>query len=357
VVHLTNYIKSYFDLNKMEISQEIRHILLFCFKKGQKCAKTLKKVCAVYGEMALSISTVKRWFSRFRSGNFDIKDESRSGRPITKEIDEILKLIHEDRHISTRHIAKELNIGNATVWRYLRRAGYTKKLDVWVPHQLSIKNMADRLSVCEMLSKRNKDDPFLKRIITGDEKWVRYENIVRKKSWKKKDEPSGTQPKAGLTESKVMLCIWWDWKGVVHYEVLPPGLTMNSVLYCKQLDRLEERIQKTRPELANRKGVVFHHDNARPHTSKMTRQKLLELGYEVLPHPPYSPDLAPSDYYLFLALQNFLNDKKFVSKRGCENALRQFFDQKSRKFYTDGIMQLPTRWQKVAEQNGTYLVQ
>ena len=72
---------------------------------------------------------------------------------------------------------------------------------------------------------------------------------------------------------------------VVHHEVLPHGLTINSELYCSQLDRLQEAIKEKRPELINRKGVVFHHD-ARPHTSLMTRQKLRELGWEVLMHPP-----------------------------------------------------------------------
>ncbi|GFT29525.1 histone-lysine N-methyltransferase SETMAR [Trichonephila clavipes] len=61
------------------------------------------------------------------------------------------------------------------------------------------------------------------------------------------------------------------------------------------------------PELANRRGIVFHQDNARPHTSVVIHQNLWELVWEVLMHPPYSPDLAPSDYRLFLALQNFLS--------------------------------------------------
>ena len=71
---------------------------------------------------------------------------------------------------------------------------------------------------------------------------------------------------------------------VVHHEVLSHGLTINSELYCSQLDRLQEAIKEKRPELINRKGIVFHHNNARPHTSLMTRQKLRELGWEVLMH-------------------------------------------------------------------------
>ncbi|GFV53546.1 histone-lysine N-methyltransferase SETMAR [Trichonephila clavipes] len=73
--------------------------------------------------------------------------------------------------------------------------------------------------------------------------------------------------------------------------------------------------------MANRRCVVFHQDNARPHTSVVTRQKPWELGWEVLMHPPYSPDLAPSDYHLFHALKNFLSDKKLESREDSANRL------------------------------------
>ncbi|XP_025163373.1 histone-lysine N-methyltransferase SETMAR-like [Harpegnathos saltator] len=126
--------------------------------------------------------------------------------------------------------------------------------------------------------------------------------------------------------------------------------------YCRQLARLYLAIQKKRPELVNRKGVVYHADNARPHTSLTIRQKLRELGWEVLMHPPYSPDLVPSDCHLFRSVQNSLNGVKLVSKEACENHVSQFFDQKPQKFYSDGIMVLLEKWQKVIEQNGAYVV-
>ena len=55
-------------------------------------------------------------------------------------------------------------------------------------------------------------------------------------------------------------------------------------------------------------------------------------------HPPYTPDLAPSDYYLFWSLKNSLNGVNLASKEACENHLAQFFPQKSQKFYSDGII-------------------
>ena len=82
-------------------------------------------------------------------------------------------------------------------------------------------------------------------------------------------------------------------------------------------------IEQKRPEIANRKGIVFHQDNARPHVSLITRQKLLELGWDVLPHP-YSPDLASSDFHLFRSLQNSFNGKSFNSLVEVKNHLESF---------------------------------
>ncbi|CAH2244527.1 jg7678 [Pararge aegeria aegeria] len=105
---------------------------------------------------------------------------------------------------------------------------------------------------------------------------------------------------------KVMLCVWWDWKGIIHDELLPPGSTIDSELYYEQLMRLKQVVEGKRPELIYKRGVVFHHDNARPYTSLATQQKLREFCWEVLMYPPYSPDLTPSDFHLFRSLQNSL---------------------------------------------------
>ena len=109
--------------------------------------------------------------------------------------------------------------------------------------------------------------------------------------------------------------------------------------------------------MTNRKDVVFHHDNTRPHTSLVTRQKLLELGWDVLPQPLYSPDLAPSDYFLLRSLQNSLNDKNFNNDDDIKSYLIQFFANKNRKFYERGIMMLPERWQKVIDQNRQHVTE
>ena len=106
----------------------------------------------------------------------------------------------------------------------------------------------------------------------------------------------------------------------------------------RQSTEIEQRNQGKRPELATRTGVIFHQDNARPHTSLVTRKKLLELGWEVMSHPPYRADLAPSDYHLFRSFKNHLNGKRFDSNEAVKNELIQFFAFKIQTFYKSGIM-------------------
>ncbi|GFX99641.1 histone-lysine N-methyltransferase SETMAR [Trichonephila clavipes] len=265
----------------------------------------------VNGDDTVTANYVQFWFLRYCSGIFDVKFAPRTGRPVVKNVDKIPKIIEVNRHVSSHSITQELNIDNKTVFGYLSKVGFKMKLDVWVQHQLTPKNNMDRISICEALDKVNEIGPFLKWIVTEDEKWVTYDNIVRKRSWSKRGEAAQMVARPGLTSKKVLLCIWWNWKGIIHYEFL----------YCQQLDLSKLAIDQKRPEFANRRGVMFHQDNATPHTSVVTRQKLWELGCEVLMHPPYRTNLEPNDYYVFLALQNFLSDKKLGSRGDCENLL------------------------------------
>jgi len=93
-----------------------------------------------------------------------------------------------------------------------------------------------------------------------------------------------------------MLCVWWDQEGVIYYELLKPGEIINAYRY--QLIKLHRAMREKRPHY--RKGhdkLIFLH--APSHTSTMVQNYLETLNWEVLPHPAYSPDLAPSDYHPF----------------------------------------------------------
>ena len=145
----------------MEINKEkIRYILQYHYDKGKNAAQACEKICAIYGEDTLSKSAARKWFARFRAGNFDVKDEPHSGRPITEKSNEIMVKVERDKHVSTVEIARELGIDHKTVLNHLHKAGYKKKLDVCVLHELSVRNMMDRINICDTLLKRMKLSHF-----------------------------------------------------------------------------------------------------------------------------------------------------------------------------------------------------
>ena len=94
-------------------------------------------------------------------------------------------------------------------------------------------HLTKRINDCDLDLKCNKFDPFLKRIITGDEEWTVYNNVVRIRSWSKRDEPLQTTSKAELHQKKIMLSVRWDWKVVVFFELLLRNQTINSGVYCR----------------------------------------------------------------------------------------------------------------------------
>jgi len=119
-----------------------------------------------------------------------------------------------------------------------------------------------------------------------------------------------------------------------------------------------------RPILVSRSNVIFHHDNARfqllfqhdkPHVARNVQNKLREFGWKLLLHPPYSPNIALSDFYLFRSLQHFLAGKKFNNMNKIKSALKKYFDNKPKKFYTNGIMSLPKKWEEIVEKEGDYI--
>jgi histone-lysine N-methyltransferase SETMAR len=99
------------------------------------------------------------------------------------------------------------------------------------------------------------------------------------------------------------------------------------------------------------------HDDARPHIGKSTREKLIKLGWDTIPHSPYSPNLASTDYHLFRSLSNHLREKKIDDENDLKMDLVNFFGQKFQDFYERGILSLPERWRQVIDNNGAYIVE
>jgi len=159
----------------------MRHCMLYEFHKGSNPTTAVKNITAVYPE-GVSVRNCRRWFLKFKEGNFDLTDEPRSGRPSLLD-DELLKAaVEEDPRQTIRTLSQRLDAPWSTVQEHLKKIGKVYREGRWVPHELSPANKAMRATICNSLLLRNEKTPFLDRIVTGDEKWIVFNTNKRKKT-------------------------------------------------------------------------------------------------------------------------------------------------------------------------------
>ncbi|GFV63693.1 histone-lysine N-methyltransferase SETMAR [Trichonephila clavipes] len=124
--------------------------------------------------------------------------------------------------------------------------------------------------------------------------------------WRKIGSPVRTKSKQMLLVRKMMRTVLWDRKRILLKDFLLRGETVNADRYCETQRKLRRSIQnKKSGKLSAR--VVLLHDNARPHSTRRTEDVLTEFGWELFYHLPYSLDLAPSSFHVFLHLKKFLS--------------------------------------------------
>jgi len=159
----------------------MREALLFCFNLKKSVAESHRMLVEAYGDNALSETTCRNWFRQFNDDNFDL-----SNKKVTKEwksAQEGWGLLIADSFGRGRYpIAKNL-AEQAAISIRLHAMGKVQKIGKWVPHELNDRQMEWRQNTCQILLARQKRKSFLHRIVTGDEKWIYFQNPKRKKSW------------------------------------------------------------------------------------------------------------------------------------------------------------------------------
>ncbi|GFT01071.1 putative DD34D transposase [Nephila pilipes] len=239
----------------MELNREhFQAIIFHNFRRGLSRQECFDELNSLYSDKAPSYSTVKNWYNEFNRGRCSIQDESRAGRPksvvVPEKINAVRELIKQDRHVTYREIEASLDI--------------------------------------------------------SDESWIyAYEPETKQQStvWVFQDEAKPTKVVRGRSTSKQMIACFFGINGHVATVALEQRRTVNSEWYTTIC--LPEVIGEIRKKQKNRR-IILHHDNASSHTSTQTKAFLTERKIELMGHPPYSPDLAPNDFFLFPHIKNKL---------------------------------------------------
>ena len=208
--------------------------------------------------------------------------------------------------------------------------------------------MATRASVCSALLKqfRSKDDDFLSRLVTVDETWVHYyepENKAQSRQWVGPGSPRPKKLKTQPSAGKVMATVFWDAQGVIMLDFLANKSTITSTYYANLLDQLRTAIREKRRG-KHSKEILLQQDNARVHTCKIAVDAIEQNGYELIPLPAYSPDLAPSDYFLFPNLKKDICGRHFRSNEEVVAAVEEWVGDHDPGFFSSCLMALKHLW-------------
>nr|APL98288.1 putative DD34D transposase [Bactrocera tryoni] len=347
----------------MDKNIEQRICLKFCISNQISCAESLRMLEKAYGDSVLSKTQAYEWYKAFKDGREIVEDMPRSGRPSTSSTDENIKkvkdMVLENRQASVREMARELDISRESVRMILVDIlGMKRVLARLVPIKLNFFQKEYRKQVSlDMLDRANSDPTFMESIITADETWV-YEfdmqTSQQSSEWREKNEPKPKKPRQSRSKIKVMLIVFFDIRGLVHHEFVPEGQTVNKEFYLAVLRRLRENIRRKRPELWKNNSWILHDDNAPSHRATIVTEFKAKNAMNTIDQPPYSPDLAPCDFFLFPKLKLPLRGTRFQSIEEIkQNSLKEL-KAIPKSAYEKCFEDWKNRWHKCITSGGDY---
>lgn len=339
-------------------------MIFYDFKKGLQVNQSHESLCSVLGEEAPSLSTVRYWFHQFEQGRESLEDEPRSGRPVeavtpenVARVQELLKL---HRNITVREIQEDLRISLASIEVILHQHLNVRKVaSRWIPHLLSPEQKQARVDWCRFMLEKFQEgrSKRIDEIITGDETWIySYDPETKQQSsvWVFEDEPPPTKVVRGRSTAKQMVAVFFRRQGMVAAVPLQQGKTVTANWYCDVcLPAVFEEIEKDRPR-TGLKGIFLHHDNAPAHTAARTLDFLHERGVQLVTHPPYSPDLAPCDFFLFPEVKHRLRGNRFESEEAAVAEMNVILGDMPKKWFQNCFDKWFWRMTKCIDVRGEY---
>jgi len=304
----------------------------------------------------MSDSMVQRWCRQFESVRDNVHDDKGSGcsSVVTPDLVQQIEVkIRKNTCFTITDLAEFFpNVSRKTVHRIVTKNPHFWKLCArWVLKNLTPEHKMKRIgSALSFLERYEKDgDEFLTHIVTGDETWVSHvtpESKQQSMQWCHTSSPTKKKFKQTFSARKIMCMVFWDHYGVLLLDYHPNGQTINAQVYCDTLQCLCRAMQNKRWGLLSSR-VVLLHDNAHLHMAWQTTALLQQFRWDIMDHPPYSPDLAPSDYRLFLHMKRFHAGKQFHSDAEVETTVNNWLQKQAVDLFDrhsktcDAIQQVP----------------
>jgi len=163
-----------------------------------------------------------------------------------------------------------------------------------------------------------------------------------------------TTKKIPNQESKQCCWLFFILEGIVLYEFVPTGQTVNQAYYLEVLGRLRDKVRRKRPELFASNSWILHQDNAPAHTALSVKEVLATEQTTVLEHPAYSPDLAPSDFFLFQNIEEILKRRHFDDTDDISSSTTAVLKAISQNQFQNCFEGWTRRWHRCIASQGEY---
>jgi histone-lysine N-methyltransferase SETMAR len=258
--------------------------------------------------------------------------------------------------MSSYALADELGEDKTTILRVLKnQLGLTRISRRWVPHEPTPDLMRNRCQgAVHLLESLSSLGPVRQNhVVTGDQTWVFLRNEPTHK-WAKCGTDVPVRVKRLQGEKKLMLTVFFSRRGVLVIDFLPEKEKLNSShITTVILPSLVSKIKKT-CQKSGAKGWLLHLDNAPCHNSRISTSEISDQGFERLPHPPYSPDLAPSDFALFGYLKSHLQSFECESPDDLRHAVKTILETIPSNWFEKVWDEWLCRLRWVVENSGKY---
>lgn len=299
-----------------------------------------------YGDQALKKTQIYAIIKTVKEGGAvaDRRGGAREKARSASLIADVAAEIDRDGRITIRSLSSAFGVSLRTMHKILHEdLGLSKKSARWVPRLLTDDQKEERVRVCTkfVANVHRHSKAWLNNIVTMDETMLSLHTPETKKMskrWVKKGTPGPLKARVPASRKKFMVMAFFDAAGLIYSHIVPQGQTVNAAYVVTVLRVFKKKMRQKRPQMME-EGFVFHWDNAPVHTAAVVDQWFATAAIPRLEHPPYSPDLAPADFFLFPRVKEGLAGRSFTA-----STIKNAWDGVTASIPTDAFAAAFEKW-------------
>lgn len=339
--------------------EEQRFVVKYFWLQGWGAKRIHQELTGTLGADAYGVSQIKVWLQRFKSGDLGCRDLPRVGRPPLTLGTQLEAFLQKYPFASARVIAKHFLTNAHTVKEILQRElGMRKYSRRWVPHSLSpdqkVARVEASIAMLRILQESERND--FDGVATGDESWFCY---IYQSSEMFARSPLDVVPRTRQTiaAKKILMTLFLTGRRLIVLDVMPKGSKFNQLYFVEKilpdLTRAKSSFTRRMP------GSTFwvHMDNSMCHNGAKITSEFEKHHLARMPHPPYSPDISPCDFWLFGMLKGILKDREFSSGDEIAAAIAEEWNHLT----FDDVQSVFRNWMSrltwVIEHEGEYIIE